>query len=121
MTFGMLPRSLRLALAHPRLRSPLACNLVGSQARIERPSTVISRWYSDHPKVQSPALEALGNGESHTIVPKPNKLPSSIKRLNKQLATRQTPDLPEEELEERFVRGGSHWLQEDPQLRQKII
>ena len=117
----MLSRSLRLALAHPRLRCPFACNLVGYQARGDRPSTVISRWYSDHPKVQSPALEALGNGENHTIVPKPNKLPSSIKRLNKQLATRQTPDLLEEELEERFVRGGSHWLQEDPQLRQKII
>ena len=117
----MLPRSLRLALAHPRLRCPFSCNLVGYRVRAKRTSTVISRWYSDHPKVQSPALEALGSEESHIIALKPNKLPSSIKKLNKQLATRQSPDLPEEELEERFVRGGSHWLQEDPQLRQKII
>jgi hypothetical protein len=33
------------------------------------------------------------------------KLPTSIKKLNKQLATRQNIELPEEELEEKFVRG----------------
>lgn len=33
------------------------------------------------------------------------KLPTSIKSLNKMLATQNLPDLPEHELEEKFVRG----------------
>lgn len=91
------PRFLRLAVVFPRLRAPVTS--VSSSCPPTR-----SRCYSDHPKVQASALEALSTLNEAKIIP---KLPTSIKRLNKQLATRQSPDLPEEELEEKFVRGES--------------
>jgi hypothetical protein len=98
MSVGILPRCLRLAV--PRLPGPPT--LLEPQPLKGRPSITWSRWYSDNPKVQGPALEVISSINDSKIVP---RLPTSIKRLNKQLATRQSPDLPEDELEEKFVRG----------------
>jgi hypothetical protein len=41
------------------------------------------------------------------------RLPTSIKQLDKRLATREKYEIPEEELEEKFVRGKSVLTQND--------
>ena len=98
---ALMCRFTRLVIAFPRLRTT-SNPLDDRQSIHAKKGLSTSRWYSDNPQVQDRAFETLSAPNESKIVP---KLPTSIKKLNKQLATRQSPDLPEEELEEKFVRG----------------
>jgi hypothetical protein len=103
---SMIPRALRIISEFPRLRYTFASNrnkLDVASVPFAVSRTHLIRQYSDHPNVQQPAFEKLEEEGLEAKITA--RLPTSIKQLNKQLATRQSIDLPEEELEEKFVRG----------------
>ena len=103
---SILPRALRIITSFPRSRHAISVNgnkLDVASAPFAVLHTRLIRRYSDHPDVQQSAFQTLEEERLEAkIAP---RLPTSIKQLNKQLATRQSIDLPEEELEEKFVRG----------------
>lgn len=106
LRMSIIPRALRIISSFPRARHTIAANrnkLVVTSAPFDASQTYLIRQYSDHPNVQQPAFEKL---EEEGVEAKiASRLPTSIKQLNKQLATRESTDLPEGELEEKFVRG----------------